>query len=426
MASEFGVGSDGFASQTMGWREELPVKSKRFKFYKVRIHGVLQLVKEPKPEFEADLLALESLRKEFTICFGLSHPGIPRYYSFDGRRVFEEFVEGDNLRELIDSKDPRLADNRFLAGLCRSLLQTLDYLHRHGVVHLDVKPENIIVSHIGGVVKLLDYGAAVCSDDASTPGFTPGYMAPEQHDGKVDFYTDIYQTGLLMRELVTAGNRERKWKRFVTRATASNPVERFKSCRRAIESIPSEKRGNKSKGFLLGALGISVLILGMTLVLFQRADDANQSGLEKNHIGPETMSSSPEVVKQEVTSSEKTVDIETSEKPDNPKVSAPAVPAAPVDNGETRLKREIDNFVITICSRNIGPVMSMKRKDEEGKQIPETYDAYREASVKSYNECVAYVKRLSEENPRYAYFVTSYAMRKLEDELNVYFTRFCN
>ena len=168
--------------------ESLNVKSSsgRFIFSKVRLFGVNHFIKRPSPEFKADYLTLASLRKEYAIGMQLNHPGIVRYVSFDGESLCEEYIEGETLKQMMDRKDPRLIDQTFLIRLFREILDALDYIHTKGIVHQDLKPENIMLSKIGQQIKIIDFGCAVGNLADEAQGFTPGYVAPEQLEGKVN------------------------------------------------------------------------------------------------------------------------------------------------------------------------------------------------------------------------------------------------
>lgn len=213
----------------------------RYVFFKVRRFGKLQFEKRIADEFFGDLKAREALRKEFELGFGLEHQGIVRYLDCDGDAIYEEFVDGLTLREMLLSGDRRLADAEFLRKTCRQLLDALDYLHKKGIVHLDIKPENVMITTIGNRVKIIDLGAARSSEFDRTEGFTPDYMAPEQARGVTGIATDIYLVGRLMAE-PAGGNPA--WQPFIAKATAANPALRFKDCREAIKAIPAAKSGS--------------------------------------------------------------------------------------------------------------------------------------------------------------------------------------
>src|SRR5687768_12963551 len=119
-----------------------------------------------------------------------------------------DFVTGRTLRDMLED-EIRLRPTRAVA-VVRQVLAGLTHAHGQGIVHRDVKPENIVVSSVEGhgeQVRILDFGLAKLRDENSvTSGLavgTPGYMAPEQTIGeKVDERADLYATGIILFELM--------------------------------------------------------------------------------------------------------------------------------------------------------------------------------------------------------------------------------
>jgi eukaryotic-like serine/threonine-protein kinase len=119
-----------------------------------------------------------------------------------------DFVTGSSLRDVLEG-DIRLRPARAVA-IVRQVLAGLTHAHGQGIVHRDVKPENIILSPVEGHgehVRILDFGLAKLRDENSvTSGLavgTPGYMAPEQTVGeRVDERADVYATGIILFELM--------------------------------------------------------------------------------------------------------------------------------------------------------------------------------------------------------------------------------
>ncbi|MGD1085695.1 MAG: serine/threonine-protein kinase [Verrucomicrobiota bacterium] len=117
-----------------------------------------------------------------------------------------EYVEGSNLKQLLGRSDPTLAEN--VAQIMIDMAAALEHVHESGFLHLDYKPENILVTR-NASVRLVDFDLARPKPDkpikmSRNPG-TPGYMAPEQlgREG-IDQRTDIFAFGVTAYELVTA------------------------------------------------------------------------------------------------------------------------------------------------------------------------------------------------------------------------------
>ena len=112
--------------------------------------------------------------------------------------IIQELVEGRSLRELVESEGP--LDPMRAASIAIALLDGLEIVHRHGVVHRDVKPGNVLLAD-DGAVKLADFGIAAVEGDpsltvAGTVLGSPAYMAPEQAMGLgVSPATDLWAVG---------------------------------------------------------------------------------------------------------------------------------------------------------------------------------------------------------------------------------------
>jgi len=140
----------------------------------------------------------------------LKHPGLVAVYDqgLDGRHPFlvMELIEGGTLRELLTERGP-MPPHAAVAVL-RPVLGGLAAAHRAGLVHRDVKPENVLISDDGDV-KIADFGlvravAAAGITSTSVILGTAAYLSPEQvRDGNAGPHSDVYSTGVLTYELLT-------------------------------------------------------------------------------------------------------------------------------------------------------------------------------------------------------------------------------
>jgi serine/threonine protein kinase len=116
-----------------------------------------------------------------------------------------EYVEGANLKELYARHDPVLLDN--VAQIIIDMAEALEHVHENSYMHLDFKPENVIVSR-NASVRLVDFDLAQEISEkpiklAKNPG-TPTYMAPEQLSGQlIDQRVDVFAFGVTAYELLT-------------------------------------------------------------------------------------------------------------------------------------------------------------------------------------------------------------------------------
>jgi serine/threonine protein kinase len=158
----------------------------RFEAYVAWNHRLMTptVIKVLRPDFVEDERARRSMAKEGNLLAHLQHPGLTRLFDMDadGPRPFIEieYVEGPRLSTLIRRHGRLNPEQAFPLG--RQLAATLHFLHAEGILHLDVKPSNIIM---GPTPRLIDFSVARRTERAHLiNGFvgTDAYMSPEQAD----------------------------------------------------------------------------------------------------------------------------------------------------------------------------------------------------------------------------------------------------
>ena len=167
-------------------------------------------LKIPHPDMEADPILFDRFKREAAIGEKLNHPTVMRVFADEKRsRIYMvmEWCEGRLLREILD--EGRIDPQRAIR-IAVEVLDALEYIHENGVVHRDMKPENIMVDARDNV-KLIDFGIA--GDSAAkrltyanlTAALgTPNYISPEQVKGKRgDGRSDVYAMGVILYEMLT-------------------------------------------------------------------------------------------------------------------------------------------------------------------------------------------------------------------------------
>jgi serine/threonine protein kinase/Tol biopolymer transport system component len=217
------------------------------------------------PTASVDGKAVERFLQEARVTASLDHPHVLRVFDVgmtDGRRPYlvSELLDGDTLRAVIDRGPVPAKDVRAISA---ALASGLAAAHARGLVHRDLKPDNVIVTK-SGTAKILDFGIAKLAHDPALPSGvatltgvilgTAGYLAPEQITGDaVDARADLFALGSILFELLTGQRAFARahtidtlhaivhdeppdmlppasaWTAIVKRLLAKSPAERFQS-----------------------------------------------------------------------------------------------------------------------------------------------------------------------------------------------------
>ena len=207
--------------------ELLPVGGSTCDCYRVKLYGKFHFMKRLKPELRTNPIYASALQKEFETGYRLEHPHLVRYVSKGDDYLLTEYVDGENLRAFTDSHPDYFKSRKNADRFMRQLLDVVGYLHQHQVVHLDLKPDNILITRIGYDVKLTDLGYCYTNTYTDTMGRTDKYAAPEQLNGlsKVDARTDIYAIGKILQTLPCA----HIYNKVIARCTAEDPSKRYQT-----------------------------------------------------------------------------------------------------------------------------------------------------------------------------------------------------
>ncbi len=171
-------------------------------------------IKTLRPEaLTGDGVALERFKQEIRLARKIAHRNVVRTYDLGEVNglyyLTMEYVEGTSLKQLIATRGPLPVPVTLTIG--KQLCRALDVAHEQGVIHRDIKPQNMVVEP-SGVLKVMDFGIARLASRTTDPGLTkegmsigtPDYMSPEQLSGKeLDARSDLYSAGVVLFECLT-------------------------------------------------------------------------------------------------------------------------------------------------------------------------------------------------------------------------------
>jgi serine/threonine-protein kinase len=171
----------------------------------------LVAVKVPHLEFESDPNFFSRFQREERIGLELNHPFILKFIPVENRSrpyIVTEYLKGCTLEHLLKAMHP--LPEKDAIKIASLICEALQHMHDHGVVHRDLKPQNVMIC-CDGTIRIMDFGIArdvisrrITRMGNSTSMGTPDYMAPEQVQGKrADKRTDIYSLGALFYEMLT-------------------------------------------------------------------------------------------------------------------------------------------------------------------------------------------------------------------------------
>ena len=177
--------------------------------HKLKRHVAIKVLRD---DVAMDQVSRRRFRTEYQAVGMLSHPNIRAVYdvvsSGDTEYIVMEYVDGINLKQYLKKKGA--LSWKEVLHFSTQIAKALSHAHSKGIIHMDIKPQNIILPR-DGTVKIADFGIAHLEEETIEHGDDPDealgsihYIAPEQARGEaVDARTDIYSLGVVMYEMLT-------------------------------------------------------------------------------------------------------------------------------------------------------------------------------------------------------------------------------
>ena len=235
---------------------------------------------------------LAMLKREYELSVGCIHPNIVHVFLYEpdspvGPCIVMEYVDGRTMREFLE-EGPSLKRRR---KVLEQLVGAVSYLHSKGIIHNDLKPDNVLVSRDGDEVRLIDFGLA--DNDAhylvKSPGYTPYYSSPELRAAArgenvtVSASSDVFSLGMIIREMFAGPG----YAGIMRKCLKVNPSKRYENATALMLAIGRRKRIPAVLGgvVMLGAVCLAVVLTGVRMHRL-REDVARyeQAGAEKQAV----------------------------------------------------------------------------------------------------------------------------------------------
>lgn len=266
--------------------------------YRVTDGERMLFMKRLRPELLADEGMRMTFRKEYEVGCRVQSPHVVRYVDFheaaDDVYLLMEFVAGPTLLERLWKASPEgeaeLSVKQVLTWFAQ-LLEGLRALHNEGILHLDIKPDNLIISDVNQHLVIADLGYSHQDSYLAPVGKTQGYAAPElssahpsspaegsseahsRRRGTIDVRADLYSAGKVLKFMLDRvaerdAQQQEGLRRICTKCCAEQPDDRYRSADEmlaAIEALRTDKglpRIGTTRRPLLAAL-LAVLLLGV-------------------------------------------------------------------------------------------------------------------------------------------------------------------
>ena len=173
------------------------------------IEGIRVAAKVLYPQFSEDISYIQRFNREAKLAISLNEPHIVRVLDYGATRdihyLIMEYIEGRDLLEILEERGPLPYEE--VLNIVSQVARALEHASQKGIVHRDIKPQNLMVT-ADGTVKVCDFGIAraVALPSLTQSGFvgSPYYISPEQAMGEhVDVRSDIYSLGIVMYQMLS-------------------------------------------------------------------------------------------------------------------------------------------------------------------------------------------------------------------------------
>lgn len=249
-------------------------------------------IKQLRPELQDNKSLSDSFVKEFHLGQKISSEYFPNYISLDetddSLSLTMDFIDGETLEERL-RRTPAYFRNKYnLLRFIFQMLEALSVLHKKGVLHLDLKPANLMLTHRTDNLRIIDLGYGYSSEWSSTMGMSQGFASPEQLRGDMDavcMASDIYSFGRIVQYIARkSGSRlPRGLRSIIARCVKENLADRYDNVEQIMEDVDAYRNAPKRKIALYCALSacltLAVILSAVSAYRFWYATEFTVDGI---------------------------------------------------------------------------------------------------------------------------------------------------
>jgi serine/threonine protein kinase len=250
--------------------------------YRQRIDRKYYIIKKLKPEKVFHPAYLAAFKKEFEVGQELEHQNIIKYLFYSHIKnqpyIILEYIDGTSLNNHYLSKNESSALEKLEKELQFHLLQlceAIKYIHSKGIAHGDIKPDNIIVEHATGNLKLIDFGHAISVDTITDGGGTKRYLDKEQPD---PFKRDVYALGVTIADIISIVGPNQTMIKIAEKCINNS----YKGIGDVIEAISCSNEKKQKRKLKMLFVSFILLLLALTGIKMASENTApTQSNVDK-------------------------------------------------------------------------------------------------------------------------------------------------
>ena len=256
---------------------KLPEGGSTCDIYRTRWQRRDVFVKRLKEQYRTNPIYLDALDKEFDIGVNLKHPSLPEYREFHRDFIVIDYIDGMTLAEMINRQDAWLKSEKNIVKMLKELVDVVGYLHRHNIVHCDIKPDNIMITANGRNLVLIDFDKSYTDALGDTSGHPGKYGLPIDEKGCMAI--DFHGMAMVVEKLKSniPGFKFSAYRRFVNACNKPNvDIEELNALLSKAEKAESTPviRQILTIIFAFGGIGVvSILIAFLGKPIFEDSED---------------------------------------------------------------------------------------------------------------------------------------------------------